>query len=285
VAAIRRRSRRSRAEEAAVEANVSKRLVAEGIGTALLVFFAVGVATLSFGFGATGSSTSAGVLATALAFGLVLLVLAYALGPISGCHVNPAVTIGFLAARRITIQEAAGYWIAQVAGGIVGALVLWGVVNAADAYDDEMGLGADGFGAHSMVGINTAGALATEIVLTALFVFVVLSATRKAAPPLVAGLVIGLALTVVHLIGIPLTGTSVNPARSIGPALFVGGYALSQLWVFVLAPLVGGLLAAALHEYLYPRAEDTPLVLPEVPDQRTLTAEQEAEETARRGRR
>jgi aquaporin Z len=154
--------------------------------------------------------------------------------------------------------------------------VLWGVVNSWDSYRDSMGLGANSFGAHSTVGINAVGAVSIEIVMTFLFVFTVLSATRKAAPPLVAGAVIGLALTVVHLIGIPMTGTSVNPARSIGPALFVGGYAISQLWVFILAPMVGGALAAFAHEYFFPKAEDEPLVLPEVPDQRTQTAEQEA---------
>jgi aquaporin Z len=251
-----------------------KKLVTEATGTALLVFFAVGVATLSFGFGAAGSSFSAGVVATALAFGFVLLVLAYALGPISGCHINPAVTMGFLAARRISLQDAIGYWIAQVAGGIVGALVLWGVFSSADAYDtDRVGLGANGFGSHSDIGINTVGALATEVILTALFVFTVLSVTRKAAPPIVAGAAIGLGLMVVHLIGIAITGTSVNPARSIGPALIVGGYALSQLWVFILAPMVGGAVAAYAHEYFYPSVDDTDTVIAvsDVPDQREAT--------------
>jgi aquaporin Z len=254
-----------------------KKLVAEAAGTAMLVFFAVGVATLTFGFGAAGSSYSAGVVATALAFGLVLLVMAYILGPISGCHVNPAVTMGFLAARRITLQDAIGYWVAQFVGGIIGALVLWGVVNSAKAYTDDMGLGANGFGKHSEVGINTVGALSVEVILTFLFVFTVLTATRKAASPLVAGVVIGLGLTVVHLIGIPFTGTSVNPARSLGPALFVGGYALSQLWLFIIAPLAGGALAAAASEYFYPAADeaepDEAVVLPDaLPDQRATTA-------------
>jgi aquaporin Z len=253
-----------------------KKLAAEAAGTAMLVFFAVGVATLTFGFGAAGSSYSAGVVATALAFGLMLLVLAYALGPISGCHINPAVTMGFLAARRINLREACEYWVAQFAGGIVGALVLWGVVNSAKTYTDDMGLGANGFGNHSEVGINTVGALSLEVILTFLFVFTVLTATRKAASPLVAGVVIGLGLTVVHLIGIPFTGTSVNPARSLGPALFVGGYALSQLWVFIVAPLAGGALAAVASEYFYPstdEAEAETVALPDaVPDQRATTA-------------
>jgi aquaporin Z len=243
----------------------ARKLVAETAGTALLVFFAVGVATLSFGFGMTGSSVAAGVVATALAFGFVLLVLAYAIGPVSGCHINPAVTAGFLVARRIDLKEAVGYWAAQVVGGILGASLLYAVVHSTTAYRDSMGLGADGFGTASMVGLDATGAVITEVVLTFLFVFTVLSATRKTAPPVAAGGVIGLALAVVHLVGIPLTGTSVNPARSIGPALLVGDLALSQLWVFVLAPLVGGALAALAHEYVFPRAEDVPetIVLPE----------------------
>jgi aquaporin Z len=230
-----------------------KKLVAEAIGVALLVFFAVGVATLSFGFDLTGASTAAGVTATALSFGLVLLILAYALGPLSGCHINPAVTLGFVVARRMDLREAAGYWVAQVVGGIGGALLLWGVFASTDSYDRKTtGLGANGFGTASTVGINATGAVIAEVILTALFVFVVLSATRNTAAPQVAGVVIGLALTVVHLVGIPLTGTSVNPARSIGPALIVGGLALSQLWVFIVAPLVGGALAALAHNAFYP---------------------------------
>lgn len=246
----------------------TKKLVAEGLGTALLVFFAVGVATLAFGVGTTGSSTSAGVLATALAFGLTLMVLAYALGPISGCHVNPAVTMGFLAARRIDLKTAGEYWAAQVVGGIAGALALWGVLETSSTYRDSMGLGADGYGSESMIGVNLGGALVTEVVLTFLFVFTVLSVTRKAAAAsaMMAGAVIGFSLTVVHLVGIPLTGTSVNPARSIGPALIVGDTALSQLWVFIVAPLVGGAVAALVHNYLFPPREDAPgeIVLPDV---------------------
>jgi aquaporin Z len=142
---------------------------------------------------------------------------------------------------------------AQVVGGIAGALVLWGVFASTDSYDRKTtGLGADGFGSASDVGINATGAVVVEVILTALFVFVVLSATRNTAAPQVAGVVIGLALTTVHLVGIPLTGTSVNPARSIGPALVVGGLALSQLWVFIVAPLVGGGLAALTHNALFP---------------------------------
>lgn len=229
-----------------------RKLVAELLGTACLVFFAVGVATLCFGFGTTGSVPAAGVIATAFAFGLVLLVLAYSLGPISGCHINPAVTMGFLASGRIPLVEAIAYWIAQVVGGIVGALVLWGMFSGAKGYStSKVGLGTDGFGSKSMVGLNAGGAFLAEAVLTFLFVFVVLAVTRRAAWPQLGGVAIGLALTTVHLIGIPLTGTSVNPARSIGPALFVGGTALSQLWLFIVAPLVGGAVAALASLYFF----------------------------------
>jgi aquaporin Z len=229
-----------------------RKFVAEAVGTFLLVFFAVGVATLSFGFKFAGASVSAGVVTTAFAFGLVLLALAYTLGPISGCHVNPAVTLGFFASGRMGLSEAIGFWIAQFVGGILGALTLWGVMSASPFYSrSRIGLGADGYGPLSMVRINTAGAFGVEVILTMLFVFIVLSATGKLTAPGFAGIAIGLALTVVHLIGIPLTGTSVNPARSLGPALVVGGLALSQVWLFIIAPLVGGLVAAVLYRYFF----------------------------------
>jgi len=229
-----------------------RKLAAEFLGTALLVIFAVGVATLSFGFKLAGASLSAGVLATAVAFGLTVLALAYTIGPISGCHVNPAVTMGFLASGRMDLEEAVGYWLAQFLGGIVGALVLWGILSTSPEYSrSTVGLGTDGFGKHSMIGINAGGAFLAEVVLTFLFVFVVLGATSRLGSPGFAGLAIGLALTVVHLIGIPLTGTSVNPARSLGPALVVGHDALTQVWVFILAPLVGGAIAALAYRYFF----------------------------------
>lgn len=236
-----------------------RKLVAEALGTACLVFFGVGVATLTFGFKLTGASTSAGVVTTALAFGLVMLILAYALGSISGAHINPAVTMGFLVARRISPADAAGYWVAQIVGGIVGAAILR--VMFADAPDysrKTTGLGADGFGKQSMIHLGTGGAFLAEVVLTFMFVLVVLTVTRRAAWPQLGGVAIGLALATVHLLGIPLTGTSVNPARSIGPALFVGGTALSQLWLFIVAPLVGGAIAALTSWYFYPDADANP---------------------------
>ena len=242
-------------------------VVAEAIGTALLVFFGAGAATLSFGFKIAGTSPSAGVVATALAFGLVLLVLVYGIGPISGCHVNPAVTIGFLASGRISLTDALWYWGAQIVGGIGGAAALYGVVHTSSSYHPNIGLGADGYGKASMIGANAAGAFTAEVILTFVFVFVILAVTRRASNAAVAGLVIGLALTLVHLIGIPIDGTSVNPARSIGPALFVGGSALSQLWVFIVAPLAGGSLAAACYHFFYPKGEDEASVDPAAEEQ------------------
>jgi aquaporin Z len=241
----------------------SRSLFAELLGTAALVFFAVGTATLSFGFKMTGTSTSAGVVTTALAFGLVLMVLVYAIGPVSGCHVNPAVTIAFLVARRIALRDAIGYWAAQFVGAIAGAAALYGVVSSTPHYSTStVGLGTDGFGKHSMIGLDATGAFVAEVVLTALFVFVILAVTRRASNATVAGLVIGFSLALVHLVGIPLDGTSVNPARSLGPAVFVGGAALSQLWLFIVAPLVGGVIAAVLYMALYPKGEEEATVQP-----------------------
>ncbi len=236
-----------------------RKFAVEFLGTAILVFFAVGVATLMFGFKFAGSSVAAGVVATALAFGLTLLALVYLIGPISGCHVNPAVTIGALLARRIPVAEAIGYWIAQFAGGIVGALALWGTFSSSPLYSrTTTGLGADGWGSNSLIHIGVGGAFVFETVLTAIFVFVVLRVTSVTANAATAAIAIGLTLTVVHLVGIPVTGTSVNPARSLGPALVVGGTALSQVWLFIVAPLVGGVLAAGLHQFLY-RGEEAAL--------------------------
>jgi aquaporin Z len=237
----------------------ARKLVAELLGTAILVFFAVGVATLSFGFKFRGASTSAGVVATALAFGLVLLALVYAIGPLSGCHVNPAVTMAFVTSRRMSLQEGIGYWVAQFAGAILGALALWAVFTGSPEYSkSNQGLGTNGWGSHSLIHINAGGAFAAEVILTFLFAMIVLAATSHRTSAGFAGLAIGMGLAIVHLVGIPLTGTSVNPARSLGPALIVGGDALSQLWLFIVAPLVGGAIAALVWGFLFvaPRAEE-----------------------------
>lgn len=237
----------------------ARKFITELVGTAVLVIVGVGVATLSFGFKAAGASTSAGVVATALAFGLVLLALVYTIGPISGCHVNPAVTLGFLVSGRMELDEAVRYWIAQFVGGIIGAVILWALVSGAPHYSTGgVGLGADGYGHASMVGIGAGSAFGVEVVLTFIFVTVVLGATSRIGSPAAAGLAIGVGLACVHLVGIPLTGTSVNPARSLGPAIIVGSSALKQVWVFIVAPLVGGALAALLYRYLFPVAEILP---------------------------
>jgi len=243
-----------------------RKIVAELLGTGLLVYFGVGVATLSFGFGTTGSSFAAGVVATALAFGLVLLALAYVLGPISGCHINPAVTIGAWLSGRVPLRDALGYWAAQFIGGILGALLLWATFSCSPLYSrSKTGLGTNGWGAASHIHINAGGAFLIEVIMTAVFVFAVLGATSKTSNAATAGIIIGFSLTVVHFIGIPITGTSVNPARSLGPALVVDGTALSQVWLFIVAPLVGGALAAGLHRVLYPEPPVEALASGEVP--------------------
>lgn len=254
-----------------------RKLVAEAVGTAILVFFAVGVATLSFGFGVAGTSLSAGVVATALAFGLVLLVLVYAFASISGCHVNPAVTMGFLATRRISLADAVGYWIAQIVGAIIGAGLLRAVVGTATGYSrTAVGLGTNGYRSRSLIQIGLGGAFLAEVILTFLFVFIVLAVTRRTAWPQVGGVAIGLALAIVHLVGIPITGTSVNPARSIGPALYVGGTALSQLWLFIVAPLLGGILAGLASRYFYPEERGHTEPAPEYTAQERIPAVQSA---------
>jgi len=230
-----------------------RRLVAEMIGTGFLVFFGVGVATLMFGFHLAGFSPAAGVIATSLSFGLVLLGLVYAIGPLTGCHVNPAVTLGVLLARRLPLRDAVGYWAAQFVGGILGALLLWGLFNSSPLYSRSItGLGTNDWGALSAIHIGLGGAFLTEVVLTAMFVFVILAVTSRTGNATVAGIGIGLALTVANLVGIPITGASVNPARSLGPALVVGGTPLSQVWLFIVAPLVGGAIAAGLYYLVYP---------------------------------
>jgi aquaporin Z len=219
-------------------------LVSEFLGTLLLVFFAVGAAVLSGQF--------IGSLGIALAFGFVLLALAYALGPISGCHLNPAVTLGMLIARRIDIRTAVAYWIAQVVGAIVGAALLLLVAEQVPGIRTYGAFGTNGYGTRSAIGVSIFGAFVAEVILTFLLVFVYLAVTHRIAVVGFGGLPIGIAYAVVHLVGIPLTGTSVNPARSLGPALYAGSPALTQVWLFLVAPLVGGALAAVVHEVTHP---------------------------------
>jgi aquaporin Z len=218
-----------------------KKYLAEVVGTFVLVFGGVGSAVLA--------GSHIGYLGVAFAFGLALLAMAYTIGPISGCHINPAVTVGVLIARKIGAKDALFYIIAQVVGAIIASgLILVIARGVAAGYDPSVaGMGANGFGEHSPGGYSLAAAFIAEVVLTMFLVLTVLGTTDVKAPVGFAGLAIGLVLTLIHLVGIPITNTSVNPARSIGPALFVGGWALQQLWVFIVAPLLGGVVAAVVY--------------------------------------
>jgi aquaporin Z len=229
------------------------RYLAELVGTFVLVVGGCGSAVLA--------GDKIGFLGVALAFGLSLLAMVYAIGPISGCHINPAVTVGLLLSKKFEARYVPGYVIAQIVGAILGGAVIWLIASGAPGgYDPAVkGLAANGYDAHSPGGYGLVAALVAEIVLTAFLVFTVLGATDVKAPVGFAGIAIGLVLTQIHLVGIPVTNTSVNPARSIGPAVFVGGWALAQLWLFIVAPLIGSGLAAAV--YLALRAP-VPLITP-----------------------
>ncbi|GAA3690209.1 MIP family channel protein [Terrabacter ginsenosidimutans] len=228
----------SRSAAATRMPDLTRRAVAEAVGTFVLVFFAVG--SVVFGI------DTIGFVGVALAFGFVLLALAYAIGPVSGCHVNPAVTLGVLLRRGVTTTEAVYYWIAQLIGAIVGAALLKLMVSGFGGAKDVSGaLGTNDWGKN----ISAGGTFVLEVVLTFLLVLVVLLVTNRAAAPGFAGLAIGLVLTVIHLVGLPLDGTSVNPARSIGPALLYGGEPLAHVWMFIVAPLVGGAVAALAAPY------------------------------------
>ncbi len=218
-----------------------KKYIAEFVGTFVLVFGGVGCAVLA--------GSKVGNLGVAFAFGLSLLAMVYAIGPISGCHVNPAVTFGLLLARKVRAVDVPGYVIAQICGAVLASAAILAIASGGPAgYDATVsGLGANGFGAHSPGGYNLVAALVAEAILTAVLVFTVLGSTDVLAPVGFAGIPIGLVLTLIHLVGIPITNTSVNPARSIGPALFVGGWALAQLWAFIVAPCVGAAVAAAIY--------------------------------------
>ncbi len=232
-----------------------KKYIAEFIGTLVLVLFGCGTAVVTGGLtGGTGAGTL-GVVAIALAFGLAIVATAYVIGQVSGCHVNPAVSIAMLVAGKLPVMDFIGYIVAQVLGAIAGAGILRGIVGMSAGLDIANGLGQNGFGDASAVGLSMGGALIVEIILTFVFVFAILGVTSSEKFSGVAGIVIGLTLTFVHILGIPLTGTSVNPARSLGPAIFAGGTALSQVWVFIVAPLVGGILAALVFKALVAQKE------------------------------
>ena len=219
-----------------------KKYFAELVGTFFLVFFGVGTAVIT-----GGVPGLVGIAGIALAFGLGLVAAAYAIGPISGCHNNPAVSIGVWAAGRLKTTDLIGYWIGQFIGATLGALVVYLIASGASGYSlASSGLGQNGFGAGYQGGYSLTAAILYEFVATLLFVLVILGSTQKAAPSGFAGLVIGLTLVAIHLLGIHITGTSVNPARSFGPAVFAGGQAIQQLWVFLLLPTLGGAAAGLL---------------------------------------
>jgi aquaporin Z len=230
----------------------NRRTVAEAVGTFVLVFGGVGAAVIA--------GEQIGNLGIAFAFGLSLLAMAYAIGPVSGCHINPAVTLGLLVRGKIDTDVAIRHWVAQVVGAIAAAGLLLAIVSARKAgYDAGTdGLGANGYGDHSPDGYPWGAALAVEVLLTAFLVFTVLAATDRLASVAFAGIPIGLVLVLIHLVGIPVDNTSVNPARSIGPAIFVGGWALEQLWLFIVGPLLGGLLGAAVHAGVFAGEERIP---------------------------
>ncbi len=217
-----------------------KKYLAEFIGTFVLVFFACGTAVVV----GCSSEFGTGYLLTALAFGLVIVAMAYSIGNISGCHINPAVSIAMLVSGKMTVKDFIGYVIAQFAGATAGAAALMAMVGK------EAGLGANGLYNGDIV-----KSLIIEVILTFVFVIAILGVTSKTENGSVAGIVIGLTLTLVHILGIAFTGTSVNPARSFGPALFVGGDALANVWVFIVAPLVGGVLAALCYKFLASKKE------------------------------
>jgi aquaporin Z len=214
-----------------------KKYLAELIGTFVLVFFGTGAAVVA--------GKSIGVLGIALAFGIAVLVMVYAIGAISGCHINPAITIAMLVNGKIGSKDAVIYIIVQCIGAIIASALLFTIMTGNPAYTIATdGLGQNGYGIASPGGYSLVSGLLAEVILTFIFLMVIFGATSKAAPAGFAGIAIGLSLTTVHLVGIQITGTSVNPARSLGPALIVGGTALSQLWLFIIAPIIGAVIAA-----------------------------------------
>lgn len=219
-----------------------KKYSAEFIGTLVLVLIGCGSAVIAGKF--------IGFYGIAFAFGLTVLAMVYAIGSISGCHINPAITIAMWVAGKIKGKDTIFYIIAQCIGAIAGAGILWAIASGNPDFSlSANGLGQNGFGAHSPAGYSLAACFIAEVVLMAVFLFVIFGATHEKAPKGFAGIAIGLSLVLIHLVGIPITGTSVNPARSLGPAVFVGGDALSQVWLFIVAPIIGGIISAVIWRY------------------------------------
>jgi len=237
-----------------METNISTKFVAELIGTFGLVLFGCGAAAVA---GATtlGGLSGLGLLGIALAFGLSVVVFAYAIGGISGCHINPAVTIGVLVAGKIAAKDAVVYIVTQLIGALLGAFVLQQILGGqlAGFSPGEWAYGSNGWGKGYQNEYGTTAAFLTEAVLTFIFLFVILATTSKVGNSTMAGLAIGLTLVLIHLVAIPITGTSINPARSFGPAILAGGQALSQLWLFIVAPIVGAIIAAVVWRALEPK--------------------------------
>lgn len=219
---------------------------AEFFGTFWLVLGGCGSAVIAAGFPGVGI----GLLGVSLAFGLTVLTMAYAIGHISGCHLNPAVSLGLWAGGRFPGKELLPYIIAQVLGGIAAGGVLYLIASGKSGFDVTAGFASNGYGSHSPGGYSGWAALVTEVVMTMMFLFVILGATDKKAPAGLAPIAIGLCLTLIHLVSIPVTNTSVNPARSTGVAVFAGGWALGQLWLFWVAPIIGGLLGAVIYRFI-----------------------------------
>ncbi len=229
---------------------LKNKLIAEFFGTFWLVFGGCGSAVLAAMFLTTGENPvqlGIGFVGVSLAFGLTVMTMAYAIGHISGCHLNPAVTVGLVVAGRHPKSEMIPYFVAQVIGGIAGAAVLYLIASGKEGFSTAGGFASNGFGAHSPGGYSMVAALVAEIVLTFFFLLIILGATDKRAPAGFAPIAIGLGLTLIHLIGIPVTNLSVNPARSTGPAMFVGGWAIAQLWLFWVAPIIGAALAGIVY--------------------------------------
>ncbi|MDI2144201.1 MULTISPECIES: aquaporin Z [unclassified Pseudomonas] len=222
-----------------------KRSATELLGTFWLVLGGCGSAVI-----AASSPVGIGVLGVALAFGLTVLTMAFAIGHISGCHLNPAVSVGLVVGGRFPAKELPAYIIAQVIGGILAAALLYHIASGKEGFDIAAGLASNGYGEHSPGKYSMAAGFITELVMTAMFVVIILGATDKRAPAGLAPIAIGLALTLIHLISIPVTNTSVNPARSTGPALMVGGWAIAQLWMFWVAPLLGAVVGGVVYRWL-----------------------------------
>ncbi len=236
-----------------------KKYSAEFIGTFWLVLGGCGSAVLAAAFPNVGI----GFLGVALAFGLTVLTMAYAIGHISGCHLNPAVSIGLWAGGRFKAKELLPYIIAQVLGAIVGGGVLYVIASGKPGFDLAAGFASNGYGAHSPGGYSLLAALVAEVVMTLMFLLIILGATDKRAPQGFAPIAIGLGLTLIHLISIPVTNTSVNPARSTGVAVFVGGWALAQLWLFWVAPIIGAVLGGIVYRFL--NSDDVPPISGDLP--------------------